>query len=368
MGRIVKVVLGERSYDIHVGRGLSFGSMPRFEGAGILIVSDSNVMPLYGDLCRRAVVELGGRVSSAVVPAGEASKDLTHAAELYAHAIGAGLDRRSAIVALGGGMVGDLAGFVAATFMRGVRLIQVPTTLLAMVDSSVGGKTAVNLPEGKNLVGAFHQPIVVASDLDTLKSLPDREYLSGMAEVIKYGVIWDAVLFERLEKSVDALKRRDPEFLEQVVARCCEIKAEIVGMDERESGVRAILNFGHTAAHALETAAGHGSFLHGEAVAVGMVFAAAVSCAVKGFGVESSRRLKALLAATGLPTSHAGLGLRAGWEEIRRLMGGDKKSQGGAPRMVLAERLGSVAFGCEVDEKVMAEAWRTMAQSQHESG
>jgi len=327
------------------------------KGRRALIVSDSNVDPLYGARCEDALRSRGLNVSRVTVPAGEKSKDLKVVKDLYGHAIAAGLDRSSLMVALGGGMVGDLTGFAAATFLRGIRCIQVPTTLLAMVDSSVGGKTGVNLEQGKNLVGAFHQPLGVAADLTTLKTLPDREYLSGLAEVIKYGVIWDAVLFQQIEDNIQNLIARDADLLETIVGRCCEIKAEIVALDERENGVRAILNFGHTLGHAAEALAGYGACLHGEAVAAGMAFAGEVSVCEEGFAVEDCRRLTALLSRFGLPSNPVQLLKGRPWSEIRTAMATDKKSRNQAPRFVLAQRMGAVVMGCDVSEEALNKAW-----------
>lgn len=361
MSRIVRVDLGKRGYDIHIGHSLPIGtSLADSKGALALIVSDSNVDPVYGEKCEQALRSRGLDVTRAVVAAGEKSKDLKVVAELYDKAMAANLDRGSVIVALGGGMVGDLAGFVAATFLRGIRLIQVPTSLLAMVDSSVGGKTGVNLAQGKNLVGSFHQPIEVVADLSTLGTLPAREYTSGLAEVVKYGVIWDAVLFKHLEENAQRLVARDVAVLEPIIARCCEIKAEVVAMDERESGVRSILNFGHTLAHALETVSGYGERLHGEAVAVGMAYAARLSVSEKGFAAEECDRLIGLLCKMGLPASLSSIGIKSAWREIRETMTTDKKTKGKVPRFVLAERLGSVVFGCEVSEEVLKRTWETM--------
>jgi len=358
MSRTVHVNLGERGYDIRIGSGLGVGeAFIAEEGGRALIVSDSNVDKLHGDRCERDLRGHGLLTTRAVVPAGEESKSLGFAQELYGKALSAGLDRHAVIVALGGGMVGDLAGFVAATFLRGVRLLQVPTTLLAMVDSSVGGKTAVNLPEGKNLVGAFHQPSEVLADLTTLRTLPEREFISGLAEVVKYGVIWDGALFGDIEENVDALRRRDMDVLARIVSRCCEIKAEVVAMDEKESGVRAILNFGHTLGHALEKESGYGKWRHGEAVSLGMVFAAAVSVAEKRLPEEERGRLRRLLAAFGLPVRPAGA---VGWESLRAAMAADKKTVGGIPRFVLAERLGSVVLGCEVSEERLRQAFESL--------
>jgi 3-dehydroquinate synthase len=361
MSRMVHVNLGERGYDINIGRGLSSVVRSSSDGVTVLLVSDSNVDPLYGDACADVLESLGFTVSRAVIPAGETSKSLECANRLFDQALAARLDRRSVIVALGGGVVGDLAGFVAGTYLRGVRLLQIPTSLLAMVDSSVGGKTGVNLPQGKNLVGVFYQPIEVAIDLDTLGTLPEREYLSGMAEVVKYGVIWDATLFRLLEEHVDALRARDPDVLETVVARCCEIKAEVVALDERESGVRAILNYGHTLGHAIENASGYGELLHGEAVAIGMAYAGAVSCRCHGFDVAASVRVNRLLADLGLPIGKGRLPTSVTWESLRDAMAADKKARRAIPTFVLAEKIGSVVFNCEVPEAVLEGAFRDMA-------
>ena len=330
----------------------------------LLIVSDSNVDPLHGDRCEDVLRRRGLTVSRAVVPAGESSKSLERLAGLYETAVAAGLDRSSLVVALGGGMVGDLAGFLAATFLRGIGVAQVPTTLLAMVDSSVGGKTAVNLPQGKNLVGAFHQPVEVAADITTLRTLPDREYVSGLAEVVKYGVIWDAAFFELLERNVERLLSRDEDLLEEIVARCCEIKAEVVAVDELEAGARAILNFGHTLGHALEGVAGYGRWLHGEAVAAGMEYAARLSCALRGFPEEEERRLAELLSSLGLERAcrAARRGGESSWPDLRQAMSADKKTRRGALRLVLAERLGSVVFGCEPPEEVLEEAYSALVR------
>ena len=223
------------------------------------------------------------------VPAGEKSKRVALVEQCYDRLAAHRLERKSFIVALGGGVVGDLAGFVAATYLRGIPFVQVPTTLLAQVDSSVGGKTGVNLKAGKNLVGAFYQPRLVLCDLDTLRTLPRREYVSGLAEVIKYGIIYDAILFAQLERNLPKLLERDPATLMAVVARCCEIKAEVVGQDETESGLRAILNFGHTIGHAVENSSGYGKFLHGEAISIGQIAAARLSQKILGLPSGRSR-------------------------------------------------------------------------------
>ena len=354
----VVVELGLRTYTIRIGSELPIGvALSGEKETTALLVSDSNVAPLYAGELSARLRENGLCVVQAVVPAGEQSKCLACAEFLYGKAVEAGLDRHSVIVALGGGMVGDLAGFVAATFLRGLRLVQIPTSLLAMVDSSVGGKTAVDLPQGKNLVGVFHQPIEVAADLATLTTLPRREYISGLGEVVKYGVIHDAALFRDLEESVDLLLERDKLTLQRMVRRCCEIKAEVVANDERESGERAILNFGHTCGHAIEQVTGYSRWLHGEAVALGMVFAAELSTEICGFPAADAERLLSLIERLELPVKIGDGESSPSWSDVRAAMAADKKTRGGVPRFVLAERLGAVNFGCEVTEDCLEQAW-----------
>lgn len=357
MSKIVRVELGGRSYDITIGRNAPVGaSIRRRPGLKAMIVSDTNVDPLYGPRCEKSLQARGFETLRVAVPAGESSKCWRMVMELCDKAAEFHLDRSSCIVALGGGVVGDLAGFVAATFLRGIRLIQAPTSLLAMVDSSVGGKTGINLKQGKNLAGAFHQPVEVAADLSTLKTLPRREYVSGLAEVVKYGVIRDAKLFGALEKNAEKLLRRDPGLLEDTVARCCAIKAAVVSADERdESAVRAILNFGHTFGHALEKSTGYGTMLHGEAVSVGMAFAALLSVKQKGLSREECYRILMLLKRLELPVSAEGM--RQRWQALRKGMTADKKAMAGRLRFVLVERLGSAIIGCEVPERELEEAF-----------
>ncbi len=356
--KTVQVNLGERSYAIRVGNTPGFSVDGMFRGRTCLMVSDTTVDAVLGDRGQQLLESAGARVIRATVPAGESSKSLACAEQLYHDALAAGLDRSSVIAALGGGMVGDLAGFVAATFLRGVRFVQVPTTLLAMVDSSVGGKTGVNLPEGKNLVGAFYQPQEVVADLSALESLPLREYCSGLAEVVKYGVIWDRGLFELLESNVEQLLGRDADLLEAVVSRCCEIKAEVVSRDERDSGLRAILNYGHTLGHAIEQVFEYGTYLHGEAIAIGMHFAGGVSRRISGFASADAERVTALLSALKLPVR-----FREGapeWKALCEAMACDKKTEQGIPRFVLAEQLGRVKYGCEVPVDVLAGAYEDL--------
>jgi 3-dehydroquinate synthase len=259
------------------------------------------------------------------------------------------LERKSFIVALGGGVIGDLAGFVAASYLRGIPFVQVPTTLLAQVDSSVGGKTGVNLKAGKNLVGAFYQPRLVLCDLDTFKTLPDREFKAGLAEVIKYGIIYDADLFARLERDMKKILRRDSKILSDVVARCCEIKADVVSQDETETGLRAILNFGHTIGHAIEAISGYGKYLHGEAISIGQVAAAGLSSQLTGLTENDVERIRTLFVTTGLPTA-----IRLNPSQREKLFGAmrlDKKVSGGEIKFVLAEKIGAVKWGQKVPQQ-----------------
>lgn len=359
--KTVMVDLDERSYRIRIGDDVEiFPSLSGRKGTKALIVTDSNVEPLYGHKYSELLAGLGIAAKRLVLPAGENTKTLKNVEKIYEAALDHGLDRSSVFVALGGGVVGDIAGFAAATYMRGVKLIQVPTTLLAMVDSSVGGKTAVNLPRGKNMIGAFYQPIEVTASLGTLETLPEKEYRSGLAEVVKYGIIWDASLFKKIEKNIDKMVARNAALLEHVVARCCEIKAEIVAMDERDAGVRAILNFGHTLGHALETVTGYGSWLHGEAVSIGMVFAARISAMTRKFPAEDEQRIKNILSGLGLPISPACSRGMPKWHDLQKTMECDKKAAGGKPRFVLVKKLGSVVYGCEVPDEIQKEAFNTM--------
>lgn len=357
MATTIDVKLGERSYPIHIGRSLPLALMLDAKpGTRVLMVADSNVDALHGEACAKVLSGRGLEVLRTVIPAGESTKSLQWVDFLYNKAAEAGLDRSGVVLALGGGMTGDLAGFVAATYLRGVRFIQVPTSLLAMVDSSVGGKTGINLEQGKNLVGAFYQPIEVDADLDLLRTLPRREYVSGLAEVVKYGVIWDASFLHLLQKHVPELLSREPVLLEKVVARCCQIKAEVVAMDEREIGPRAILNFGHTLGHAVEKVGGYGRWLHGEAVSIGMHYAARLSTRVKGFPSADADSVVNLLKKLGLPVRPEA-GDNMAWPALREAMMSDKKTLKKRPRFVLAEKLGAVVTGCEVDETVLAETW-----------
>ncbi len=354
----VPVQLGCRSYAIKIGSGLLRrlgGECARLKlGARCAIITDTNVGRRYARETFNSLAAAGFFPSLVVVPAGETAKSLKTVQTCYDLLAAHRLERKSFIVALGGGVVGDVAGFVAATYLRGIAFVQVPTTLLAQVDSSVGGKVGVNLKAGKNLVGAFYQPRLVLCDLDTLKTLPEREYRAGLAEVIKYGIIYDAKLFVQLEHNLPKLLRRQPGTLSGVVARCCEIKAEVVGQDETESGLRAILNFGHTIGHAIENISGYGKYLHGEAIAIGQVAAARLSTRLIGLPERDVERIVGLFKRTGLPVT-----ARLKTPQRKRLLAAmklDKKVSGGEIRFVLAKRIGRVQFGCRVPASLIESA------------
>ena len=348
--RTIEVSLGDRSYDIKIGPGLmaTLGKeCARLAlGKRCAIISDANVAPLFAKAAQTALSQHGFEPTLITVPAGETAKSLKTVQSCYDQLAANRLERKSFIVALGGGVVGDLAGFVAATYLRGIAFVQVPTTLLAQVDSSVGGKVGVNLKAGKNLVGAFYQPKLVLCDLGTLSSLPMREYRAGLAEVIKYGIIYDRVLFERLERELPRLLKREPGTLAAVIARCCEIKAEVVRQDETEGGLRAILNFGHTIGHGLEAISSYGKYLHGEALSIGQVAAARLSRELSGLPPDDVQRITKLLQAVGLPT-HVRLASNQR-AKLHAAMKLDKKVSGGDIKFVLARRIGQVVFGCKV--------------------
>jgi 3-dehydroquinate synthase len=356
--RIVQVPLGHRSYAIKVGGGLlsQLGAecAQLKLGQRCAVITDSNVGKRFAKAALKSLAASGCQTVLITVPAGEKSKRIAVVEKCYDQLAAHRLERKSFIVALGGGVVGDLAGFVAATYLRGIPFVQVPTTLLAQVDSSVGGKTGVNLKAGKNLVGAFYQPQRVLCDLDTLKTLPKREFVSGLAEVIKYGIIYDAILFAQLERNLPKLLQRDAETLAAVIARCCEIKADVVGQDETESGLRAILNFGHTLGHAIENSSGYGKFLHGEAIAIGQVAAARLSQKVLGLPSGEVERIEKIFAQAGLPVRiklHA-----AQRKKLFAAMQLDKKVSGGEVKFVLAEKIGKVKFGCQVPAALIEQA------------
>ena len=345
------VELDTRAYPIHVGAGLLASLGVQCHDAGLngraLMVTDATVQSLHAGAAMEALREAGIEFRCLAVAAGEGSKSHVELIRIYDAALEAGLERSSFMIALGGGVVGDLAGYAAATYLRGIRYVQVPTTLLAMVDSAVGGKTGINLPQGKNLIGCFHQPTLVVADTHTLRTLPPREFSAGVAEVIKYGVIAEPDLFDLLESHTPESLIQDDAALEEIVERSCAIKAEVVRQDEREGGLRAILNFGHTLGHAIEQVSGYGVYLHGEAISIGMMFAARLS------GADYEDRLRALLTRYRLPTAAPDLD----WSELLTAMQRDKKKSAGTVKFVLAPGLGDAKFGCEVSPQALEAAW-----------
>ena len=350
--RTVQVPLGNRTYTIVVDRELLPTLGERCQNLGLVgrcaIVTDRNVAKRYAKAALKSLEHAGFSPVLVTIPAGEKAKALKTVDKCYNELAKHRLERKSFVLALGGGVVGDLAGFVAATYLRGIPFVQVPTTLLAQVDSSVGGKVGVNLEAGKNLVGAFYQPRHVLCDLTTLDTLPDREFRAGLAEVIKYGIIYDAGLFERLEKELGHVLKRKPQILADLVARSCEIKAEVVGQDETESGLRAILNFGHTIGHALEAISRYGKYLHGEAISIGQVAAAMISARVHGLPQTDVNRIRALFQRAGLPVRVRLTTVQR--RELFEAMRLDKKVSGGAIKFVLARRIGKVEFGINVPD------------------
>ena len=355
MKQRVDVALGNRSYGIVIGSGLADDITSFVRAAGYsargMIVTDTNIAPLYAAQTAELLARAGIRAEVVSVPAGESAKSLTQANELFTRAIEMGLDRKSPIIALGGGVVGDLAGFVAATYMRGVPFIQLPTSLLAQVDSSVGGKVAVNHPLGKNLIGAFHQPDAVFMDLDVLKTLPAREIATGLGEIIKYGIICDADFFAWLEEQCADVLALEPAAAMHMIARSCAIKADVVRQDEREGGLRRILNFGHTIAHAVEKETGYARYRHGEAVAIGMVGAAGISVAMGLLSAADRCRIERLIRTMGLPYTVKGVTPDAMYEDLFH----DKKTVGGRIHWVLAEGIGKVSVHSDVPEDVVRE-------------
>lgn len=355
--RIVPVSLGSRSYEIKVGGSLLAGLGKECAalklGQRCAVITDSNVGKKFAKAALKSLSASGFEPVLITVPAGEKSKCMAMVEKCHDQLAKHRLERKSFIVALGGGVVGDLAGFVAATYLRGIPFVQVPTSLLAQVDSSVGGKTGVNLKSGKNLVGAFYQPRLVLCDLDTLKTLPRREYVSGLAEVIKYGVIYDAVLFAQLERNLPELLKRNPDTLRDVVARCCEIKADVVGQDETESGLRAILNFGHTIGHAIENSSGYGKYLHGEAISIGQVAAAKLSHKLLGFPSGDAERIEKLFVRASLPVKIKLVSAQR--KKLFAAMKLDKKVSGGEIKFVLAEKIGKVVWGQKVPTTLIDE-------------
>ena len=345
------VELGDRRYPIYIGPGLLDRPdllRTHVPGRQVLVVSNTTVAPLYLDCVRAALAGL--RHEAVILPDGEQYKTLETLDEIFTALLSHRLDRDCTLVALGGGVIGDMAGFAAACYQRGVHFVQIPTTLLAQVDSSVGGKTAVNHPLGKNMIGAFYQPRCVLADTDTLKTLPDRELSAGLAEVIKYGLIRDLPFLEWLEDHIEQLLARDAAALTEAIERSCRNKADIVAADERETGERALLNLGHTFGHAIETGMGYGEWLHGEAVAVGVNLAADLSARLGWLKGEQVERVRALLARARLPLN-APEGLTA--DDFLRLMAVDKKVKEGQLRLILLRALGHGVIAETVDPRLL---------------
>lgn len=353
---IVHVELGDRAYSIEIGSGL-LGGITEFLRARTrvthaVIITDSNVVEPYANAARRALESSGIRVDILAIDAGEASKSVESADRLWQQMLACRADRTTVVIAVGGGVVGDLGGFVAATYARGLTFIQVPTTLLAHVDSSVGGKVGVNLPGAKNLVGAFWQPAGVLIDLETLDTLPEREYRAGLAEVVKYGVILDEAFFALLESRVEKVHVRDRDTLQRIIARCCELKAHVVRHDERETtGLRAVLNYGHTFCHAFETVTGYGHYLHGEAVSIGMVCAAQLAHSLGRVDEAFCSRQRRLLTELKLPVTFD----TEDNDALLGVMRHDKKTEHGRLRFVLPSRMGHVELVDGIDAEQVRE-------------
>jgi 3-dehydroquinate synthase len=363
MQSVIKVDLGSQSYDICVRSGgldqLGTQMSGLNLGKKVLLVSNQSIFRQYGEKATTALESAGFEVSSCILPPGEQYKTLNSVQKIYGAALANRLERSSTMVALGGGVVGDMTGFAAATWLRGINVVQVPTSLLAMVDAAIGGKTGVNHPLGKNLIGAFHQPRLVLIDPDVLKTLPAREFRSAMAEVIKYGVIWDAELFGMLEKSkrLDQMRYVKADLLAEILLRSCQAKADVVSKDEKESGLRAILNYGHTIGHAVESLTGYKLVNHGEGVALGMAASSRLAVELGMWDAECDGRQLALIAKAALPVKlPAGLDV----EEVLKSLQLDKKVQDGKVRFVLPVRLGEAAVSDRVDGDLILQVLKDM--------
>ena len=353
--RTIKVPLGDRSYSIKIGNkilpNLGKECLRLKLGTRCALITDRKVGPIYSKTAMSSLRTSGFDPIEIRVPAGETAKSLNTIQSSYDKLARHRIERNSFIVALGGGVVGDMAGFLAASYLRGIGFVQVPTTLLSQVDSSVGGKVGVNLKAGKNLVGAFYQPRLVLCDLDTIRTLPKRQLRAGLSEVIKYGIIEDANLFKRLERKMSDLLKLDSKELAYIVARSCQIKSNVVKQDETENGLRAILNYGHTIGHALEAISSYGKFLHGEAISIGQVAASKISHELNGLSQSEVDRIEALFTAAGLPTK-----IDLSKNEMRKLLDAmklDKKVSNGKVNFVLASTIGKVNFGIESPEAII---------------
>ncbi|QQE64345.1 3-dehydroquinate synthase [Leptolyngbya sp. BL0902] len=361
MKTVIPVPLPDAPYDIvvadqglsHVGSWLATAEQPLVKpGQRLLLVSNPTIFRHYGETVMESLAQAGYAVQYHLLPAGERYKNLKSIQSLYDAALEFRLERQSAMVALGGGVIGDMTGFAAATWLRGIRFVQIPTSLLAMVDASIGGKTGVNHPRGKNLIGAFHQPQLVVIDPIVLKTLPLREFRAGMAEVIKYGVIWDAELFAALESAerLDQFRYLSDNLRHQILTRSCQAKADVVSQDEKEAGLRAILNYGHTIGHAVESLTHYRGVNHGEAVAIGMIAAGHIATRLGYWSKEDADRQYRLIEKTGLPTA---LPPNLNDEDILRLLQGDKKVEDGQVRFVLPQGVGSAIVTGDVSQEVI---------------
>ncbi len=362
--KTVNVKLGARSYDILIASGLLTSLSRLFESYQIrrrlFLIANPKVFKLYGEDMQANLGAAGYQVTQIMIPDGEKYKTLQTLENIYTYLIAQGADRHSAIVALGGGVTGDLSGFAAATFHRGIPYVQIPTTLLSQVDSSVGGKTGVNHSLGKNLIGAFYQPTLVCIDVQTLNSLPERELQSGLYEALKYGLIYDPDFFSYFESHLTDLKRRVPDVLETVISRCCEIKAEVTSIDEAEADLRRILNFGHTYGHAIEAAAGYGSITHGEGVAYGMIGAVRLSQERGYLDASAADRLTRCILAVGPLPAIDFLPV----DDVFEAMARDKKRHHGDINFVLLERIGKTTVASSVKEESLREIWSSLVNMQ----
>jgi len=359
--KTVNVELGDRAYPIHIGNGILSELPALVRGTGIKgrigIVTDTNVGPLYAGRVKAPLVEAGYHVAVHAMPAGEPHKRLSAVEDICGAFLAEGLDRTSLVLALGGGVVGDVAGYAAASFMRGIPFLQIPTTIVAQVDSSVGGKTGVNHPLGKNTIGAFHQPLGVLIDMDLLQSLPDRELRAGLAEAIKHGIIADEKLFEFMEENAAAILAKDAEALAVPIVRSCEIKAAVVGEDEKEHGARANLNYGHTFGHAIEAVTNYETFLHGEAIAIGMVAAGALARVLSLVDDAFVARQRAIFQAYGLPIAWPELPV----DDVIHAMQKDKKVRAGTLKFIVADRIGHVLHRTDITEAQVRAALAAVA-------
>ena len=358
MSRIT-VKLPQNSYDIAIAPGnisLLGAEMQRLKlGTKVLVISNPEIFDYYGDICVKSLSKAGFEVFTHLIPAGETHKHLGSIQQVYDTALTHHLERSSTFVALGGGVIGDMTGFAAATWLRGVNFVQVPTSLLAMVDASVGGKTGVNHPKGKNLIGAFYQPKLVLIDPNVLKTLPVREFSAGMAEVIKYGIIWDKDLFDKLSAAdnLSSLETLEPQLLETIIARSCQAKADVVSQDEKESGLRAILNYGHTIGHAVESLTNYEQLVHGEAVGIGMVAAGKIALEMGLWDKETAQQQDELITKTGLPTV---IPSQISIKDILETVKSDKKVKAGKVRFILPTEIGKVIITDQVTPEIITQA------------